>query len=91
MPQVPVRRDQYHNIVQDTHGERAFRGEYTGMNIIYAGFALPGSDEGDRVWQLRLMAYSGDNLVSVTWPEIDGKATPDYSFSWTARATYTYS
>lgn len=92
MPQVPVTRDQFFNLVQDTYGEKAFRGEYDGDdNLIYAAFALPGSDEGDRVWQLKKLAYTATNLTSVTWPELNGKASTSYSFAWDDRATYTYS
>jgi len=91
MSQVPLQRDQYHNLIQDTYGEKAYRGEYSVNNLIYAAFALPGSDEDDRVWQLKKLTYSGTNLVQVDWPELDGKADTSYSFSWTDRATYTFS
>lgn len=66
MPGVPLNRDQFQNLVQDSYGDREFRGEYDGSNnLIYAGFALPGSAEGDRVWQLKKLAYTGTNLISV--------------------------
>jgi hypothetical protein len=66
MSQVPLQRDQYHNLVQDSYGDREFRGDYDGSNnLIYAGFALPGSDEAVREWQIKKLAYSGANLTSV--------------------------
>lgn len=92
MPQVALKRDQNYNLVQDKYGERSFRAEYSGSNMIYAAFALPGSSEGTRVWQIRFMTYDGsNNLVSIKWPQLNSKASTDYAFSWTARATYTYS
>lgn len=91
MPSPNLQRDNYYNVIQQSYDEKSFRGEYSSTNLIYAAFALPGSDEGDRVWQIKQLNYSGDNLVSVLWPEIDGKASTNYSFSWTDRATYTYS
>lgn len=77
----------------DSVDDSAFRGEYTGNNLIYKGFARPGADEGDEVWQIALLAYDGSgNVTSVTWPETSlGTASNDYEFSWTDRATYTYS
>ncbi len=92
MVQVPITRDQYHNLVQGTYGEKAFKGEYDGSNnLIYSAFAVPGSSTGDKVWQIRKMTYSGTNLITVAWPQISGKASTAYSFEWDDRATYTYS
>lgn len=92
MPSPNLQRDNYHNVIQDTYGEKSFRGEYDGSNnLIYAGVAMPGSAEGTLCWQIKLLAYTGTNLISVKWPQIDSKASTDYSFSWTSRATYTYS
>jgi len=92
MPQVPISRDQFFNLVQSTYGDRAFRAEYDGSNnLIYAGFALPGAADDEAVWQIKFLEYDGTNLVSITWPELDGKANASYSFVWDDRATYTYS
>ncbi len=66
MPQVPLQRDQFNNVIQDSYGDREFRGDYDGSNnLIYAGFALPGSSESSRVWQIKKLAYTGTNLTSV--------------------------
>jgi hypothetical protein len=91
MPQVGLRRDQNYNLVQQTYDEKAFRGEYVANNLVYAAFALPGSDPQDRVWQLKKLTYTGTDLTAVTWPQLDGKASTDYAFAWDDRATYTYS
>lgn len=87
-----LRRDNYGNVVQQSYDEKAFLGDYTGSNLIYAGFALPGSATSDRVWQIKQLNYDGANLVSVLWPEDpNGIASVEYSFAWDDRASYTYS
>ena len=91
MPSPNLKRDNYFNVISDTYDEKSFRGDYSGANLIYAGFAIQGSAEGDRVWQIKQLNYDGSNLISVLWPQINGKASTDYSFSWTDRASYTYS
>jgi len=92
MGQVKLRRDQDFNLIQDSYGWKAFRGEYdVNNNLIYAAFAIEGADESERVWQLKKLEYSGTNLISIIWPEIDGKASSAYSFAWVDRLTYTYS
>jgi hypothetical protein len=72
--------------------EEAFRGEYDGSNnLIYAGFARPGSPESLPVWQISKLTYSGANLTSITWPtSSEGAVSNDYEFAWSLRATYTY-
>jgi hypothetical protein len=81
MPSPNLQRDNYYNVIQQSYDDKSFRGEYTGSNLIYAGFAIEGSDEGDRVWQIKQLNYTGDNLVSVLWPEINSKASTAYSFA----------
>jgi hypothetical protein len=78
--------------LNDSESYLAFRGDYTGANLTYAGFARPGSAEGILVWQIRRLAYDvNGNLTSVTWPlDTDGLPSSDFEFSWTARAGYTY-
>jgi hypothetical protein len=80
------------SIIPDSFENEAFRGEYDGSNnLIYAGYARPGAGEGELVWLIFKMAYSGTDLTSITWPiNSDGAVSPDYEFSWTNRATYTY-
>lgn len=65
-----------------------FRFEYDGDGLqIYVGQAAPGSAEGDLKWKIRKFTYSGTNQTEVNW----ANGSPSYAFSWTARATYTYS
>jgi YD repeat-containing protein len=80
------------DLIQEFFIEEAFRGEYSGTNLIYAGFARPGAGEGDNVWQISKIAYDGSsNPISITWPQSDrGAISNDYEFSWTDRATYVY-
>lgn len=88
-----ARKDAQGNVIPGSFDDQAFRGEYSGTNLIYKGFARPGSAEASLVWQIAKMAYDGsNNLTSITWPQdINAHANNDYQFSWTDRATYTYS
>jgi hypothetical protein len=78
--------------IYDSVDYTEFRGQYTGTNLIYAGFARPGANEGDLVWQISFLTYDGsNNLLSVKWPQLPStNASNDFLFSWTLRATYTY-
>jgi len=92
MPSPNLYRDNYNNVIQETYHDKSFRGEYDGSNnLIYAAVAIPGATDASRVWQLKKLNYTGTNLVSIQWPQINGAASRDYSFSWTDRATYTFS
>lgn len=77
--------------ISDTY--LAFRGDYTGTNLIYAGFARPGTAESDVKWQLRKLTYDGsNNLTKVEWPQNSaGGVSADFEFSWTDRTSYVYS
>lgn len=81
----------------------SFRGEYDASNnLIYAGFAKPGGDEGLPVWQIFKMTYDGSqNVLTIKWPKIKtdiynaasadlNQPSYDYFFIWTSRASYTY-
>ncbi len=79
--------------IQDSALDESFRGDYTGNNLIYKGFAQPGATESDNVWQLAKLAYDGaGNVLSIKFPQnAQGVATNDYVYNWTGRAGYTYS
>ena len=79
-------------LIQEFFIEEAFRGEYSGTNLIYAGFARPGANEGTAVWQISQITYDGsNNPISITWPVNDsGMVSNDYEFAWSDRSTYTY-
>lgn len=79
--------------IQDSSTDMAFQGDYlAGDNLIYKGFARPGSSTSAAVWQIAKLAYSGDNIISITWPQgANGAASSEYDFVWTSRASYTYS
>ena len=91
--QTILKKDAQGNLIQDSYtGDMTFRGDYTGTNLIYKGYARPDSTEGALVWQIAKCAYDGsNNLTSVKWPESNGAASSEFIFSWTDRATYTYS
>ena len=45
MPSPNLQRDNFFNVIGETYDEKSFRGEYDGdNNLIFAGFAIPGSD-----------------------------------------------
>ena len=83
-------------VIPTSFSNMAFRGDYTGTNLIYSGFARPGASDSSNtalVWQIAKLAYDGsNNLISITWPQdANGHASNDYQFSWNARTSYTYS
>lgn len=87
------RKDAQGEVIPGSFDDMSFRGEYTGTNLIYKGFARPGAAEGSLVWQIAKMSYDGaNNLLTILWPQdANAHASTEYMFSWTARATYTYS
>lgn len=70
----------------------SFRGDLNGGdNLVYVGFAKPGSSEAALAWQIFFITYSGSTPISITWPiGSDGAPSNDFAFSWTGRAGYTY-
>jgi hypothetical protein len=91
---IPLLKQSKDNIwLQQSYVELAFRGEYSGTNLIYVGKARPGSAEGELVWQISFLTYDGSgNLLSVEWPinSADNRPSSEFLFSWTDRASYTY-
>lgn len=84
-------RDSQDNVVQDSSLDCAFQGEYSGANLIFVGYARPGTPTSAAKWQIKQLTYAGANLVSVTWPlNPNGTASTDFMFVWDNRATYTY-
>lgn len=69
----------------------AFRGEYTGENIIYKGYARPGSPTTAAVWQIAKLTYDSANVISITWPvNSSGAPSNDFEFIWDNRASLVY-
>jgi hypothetical protein len=85
-------KDAQGNLIPDSFEALAFQGAYTGTNLIYKGFARPGSPTSNPVWQISIMTYDGmNNLTSILWPQnAFGVASNDFQFEWDDRATYTY-
>lgn len=86
-------KDANGNVFQRSYDDMAFQGEYTGTDLIFKGFARPGSSTGAAVWQIAKCTYDGShNLLTITWPQNTfGAASNDFQFIWTSRGTYTYS
>lgn len=87
------RLDSGERVIYDSVDDTAFRGEYTGTDLIYKGFARPGAATSAAVWQIAKLTYDvSHNILSITWPHnVQGNASNDYSFVWDNRGTYTYS
>jgi hypothetical protein len=69
---------------QDSFLDEAFRGTYSGTNLILKGFAKPGASTDALVWQISQIAYDGSgNLISIKWPiNANGAVSNQYEFSW---------
>lgn len=85
-------QDTNNNVIPDSFSDEAFRGEYSGTNLIYKGFARPGALTSSAVWQVAKLNYDGSgNVLSILWPlNGDGAPSNDYEFVWDDRASYTY-
>jgi hypothetical protein len=70
----------------------AYQGDVVGgANLIYVGFAIPGSDVNAPVWQIFKIGYTGGIPTSITWPiGADGGPSSDFAFIWANRAALTY-
>lgn len=76
-----------------TFNDEAFQGDYLGgTNLIYKGFAKPGSSQTEKVWQIAKCTYDvNNNITAIQWPiNATGAASNDYEFQWSLRASYTY-
>jgi hypothetical protein len=69
---------------QDSFTYMAFRGAYTGTNLIYMGRARPGASETHPIWQIAMLAYDGsNNLLSIKWAVApSGSGSADFEFIW---------
>ena len=78
--------------VPQTFQNLSFRGDLNGgSNLVYIGYAKPGSSESAPVWQIFFIQYSSGPPTSITWPVgSDGVASNDFAFEWSNRASYTY-
>ena len=77
----------------DSFLDEAFLGDYQGgLNLIYKGFARPGSDQATALWQIAKLTYDGNNNITmIQWPlNSSGLASNQYQFAWSLRTTYTY-
>lgn len=62
-------QDTNYHVDPNIYSDEAFQGEYSGTNLIYKGFARPGGDVNEPVWQIAFLTYDGsNNVLSITWP-----------------------
>lgn len=71
--QQPRPRARYNTsgvIIPDSMIDEEFRGEYDGSsNLIYKGFARPGTPTSANFWQVAKLTYDGSgNVLSILWP-----------------------
>lgn len=75
----------------NSFNNQAFRGQYDGSNnLIFAGYAKPGTAETDSKWQIVKYTYSGTNRTKAEWPLVNGAASADYKFKWSDRGSITF-
>ena len=92
MGKVNLKRDAFGNAIQESYvADMKFRGEYTGSNLIYKGYATPGTATSAGDWQIAKITYSGSNITQIDWPEENSIPSSEFKFIWDNRATYTYS
>jgi hypothetical protein len=90
--QPNLKKDKNLNVVQESYlSDMKFRGEYSASNLIYRGFARPGSATADSVWQICKITYSGSDVTQIDWPQINGSASSEFLFIWDNRGSYSYS
>lgn len=67
--------------------------DYDGSNnLIYQGFAQPGSATSEAVWRIRKYTYNATPLLtSITFPQVNGSPSGAFSFVWDNRSSYSYS
>jgi hypothetical protein len=77
-----------------TQGNLITRIDYdANSNAIYQGWAQPGTGNSDLAWRIIQNTYDGSNRFTASGFPGDANGNPScaFSFSWTSRATYTYS
>lgn len=79
-------------LIQSTFGDLSYRGDLVGgADLIYIGYARPGSATSAPCWQIKMITYSGTTPVSILWPTgSDGAASNDFDQIWDNRASLTY-
>lgn len=87
------RLDAQGRVIPNSFDDLSFRGDYTGTNLIYKGFARQGAATSAAVWQIAKMSYDGsNNLLTILWPQdANGHASSEFQFVYDNRASYTYS
>lgn len=80
----------YHGGIGVKNKPFSYRAEYNADdNILYEGWAAPGSAESSDVWQLCQHTWSGGNLTATKWAQGSG----GFNYQWAKRkdGSYTYS
>jgi len=83
---VSYQLDPYGNMMVSGASDEAVQMDVQG-SLTYVGNAAPGSALSSAVWKIKLLTYSGSNLVSITW----ANGTNSYNNVWTNHLAITYS
>ncbi len=83
-----LKRDAQANVIQESYiGDMKFRGEYVANQLIYKGFARPGTATSEAKWQIAKITYDGTDITEVNWAQ----GSSEFNYVYDDRATYTYS
>lgn len=76
-------------LIPQSYKDVAYRGDLDGgSNLVYIGYARPGSPSTAAVWQIKKITYTGTTPVQIQWPiGSDGTASNDYDQIWDNRAS----
>lgn len=78
---------------QYSFNDAEFRGDNNATtNLVYLGWAKPGSPTSNGVWQIRKLTYDANgNVISIQWPlNASGAVSSDYEFIWDNRAALNF-
>lgn len=79
-------------LIPFTFSDLAYQGDLNGgSNLVYIGYARPGTPTSVSAWQIKKITYSGTTPVAIQWPRgTDGAASNDFDQEWDERANLTY-
>lgn len=81
-----LKKDAYGNELQLSYLDSAKRYEWDGDNPKYIGIAIPGSQEGEPVWQIQKWVVADGKVTEVLWPKNkEGLVSSHYEFKWSER------
>lgn len=79
-------------LIPFTFQDLAYQGDLNGgSNLIYIGYARPGSLTSSAVWQIKKITYSGTTPIAIQWPVgSDGAVSNDFDQVWNDRSSLVF-